>query len=41
KGLCPNAEDFYQREISLPMYPALKEEELELVVKRLRNLIDG
>ncbi len=41
KGLCPNAEDFYQREISLPMYPALKEEELELVVERLRSLIDG
>lgn len=33
KGLCPIAEDFYQREISLPLYPAMKKEDIEYVIK--------
>lgn len=33
KGLCPKAEDFYGREISIPMYPALKGSEIRRVVK--------
>ena len=33
KGLCPNAEDFYSREISIPMYPSLTDEEVESVIK--------
>ncbi len=39
RGLCPVAEDFYEREISLPIYPALKEEELEFVVENLKDAL--
>jgi UDP-4-amino-4,6-dideoxy-N-acetyl-beta-L-altrosamine transaminase len=35
KGSCPNAEDFYSREISIPMYPSLTDEEVESVIKIL------
>lgn len=34
KGLCPCAEDFYEREISLPLYPLLKKSQLEYIVDR-------
>lgn len=37
-GLCPNAEDFYLREISIPIYPTLKEEDLLYVIERIREL---
>lgn len=33
KGLYPNAEDFYQREISIPMYPKMIDKDVEYVVK--------
>ncbi|MCS7308337.1 MAG: DegT/DnrJ/EryC1/StrS family aminotransferase, partial [Aquificaceae bacterium] len=41
KGLCPVAEDFYSRVISLPMYPGLKREEFELVVEEIGGLLNG
>lgn len=34
KELCPIAEDFYQREISLPLYPSMKEEDIEYVINK-------
>ena len=33
KGICPKAEDFYEREISLPIFPAMKNEELKKVIE--------
>lgn len=33
KGECPIAEDFYKREISLPIYPSMTEEEIDYVIK--------
>lgn len=33
--LCPVCEDFYEREISIPMYPSLTEVDVEMVVKRM------
>ncbi len=35
KGLCKIAEDFYAKEISLPIYPAMKEEDIEYVIKKV------
>jgi len=35
KELCPNAEEFYDRIISLPMYPDLKDEEQDYVIKKV------
>ncbi len=33
KGLCPMAEEFYQREISLPIFPSMTNEEINKVIK--------
>ena len=32
KGLCPVAENFYHKEISIPMYPAMHNEDIDYVV---------
>ena len=32
---CPNAEAFYERAVSLPIFPALTEEEQEYIIKQL------
>lgn len=37
KKLCPKTEDFYERIISLPMYPALTDEELDHVLLSLKK----
>ncbi len=39
-GLCPRAEEFYQRELSLPLYPGLKEEHLRQVVEILDRSLE-
>ena len=35
KGICPIAEDFYQREISIPLYPSMKDEDINYVVEKI------
>jgi dTDP-4-amino-4,6-dideoxygalactose transaminase len=35
EGLCPRAEDFYQRELSLPMYPLMSNEDVTFVVEQI------
>jgi UDP-4-amino-4,6-dideoxy-L-N-acetyl-beta-L-altrosamine transaminase len=35
KGLCPVAEDFYQREISTPVYPSMKNSEKQHVISNI------
>ena len=39
KGLCPEAEKVYEQIITLPMFPLLKDEEIEIVVNTLKNII--
>ncbi len=39
-GLCPEAEKFYQTIISLPIFPDLKIEEQDYVIKTLRQIIN-
>jgi len=36
-----NSENYYSKCISLPMYPALKEEEQKIVINKVLNFIDG
>lgn len=36
RGLCPVAEDYYSREISLPMYPDLTEADVDRVIATVR-----
>ena len=35
KGLCPNAESYYDREISIPIYPALKDIQIKYVINSI------
>lgn len=35
KGLCPNAEDFYSRCVSLPLYPKLTDDEVDSSIERV------
>jgi UDP-4-amino-4,6-dideoxy-N-acetyl-beta-L-altrosamine transaminase len=37
KGICPNAEDFYERIISLPVYPRLSESEQDYVIEKIKE----
>jgi len=41
KGSCPKAEGFYGREISIPMYPGLNNEDIEYVVSNLLETFRG
>lgn len=41
RGLCPKAESFYERIISLPMYPTLTPQQQDEVVSILRKTLDG
>lgn len=39
KGLCPVAENYYQRTLSLPLFPAMTENDAERVVTILRQIL--
>lgn len=39
RGLCPNAERFYEQELSLPLFPALSDGEVEHVIDTLVNIL--
>lgn len=41
KGLCPNAENYYQRAISIPMYAGLSDEDQSKVVNRLATILSA
>ncbi|NQT66898.1 MAG: UDP-4-amino-4,6-dideoxy-N-acetyl-beta-L-altrosamine transaminase [Actinobacteria bacterium] len=36
--ICPKAEDFYEKEISIPMYPSLKDTQIKFVVKEILKI---
>ncbi|MDE7253060.1 MAG: UDP-4-amino-4,6-dideoxy-N-acetyl-beta-L-altrosamine transaminase [Acetatifactor sp.] len=40
KGLCPNAEQYYQESMSLPLYYSLSDTEVEDVITAVRKLVD-
>lgn len=40
KGLCPNAEQYYQESMSLPLYYSLSDAEVEDVIIAVRKLVD-
>jgi dTDP-4-amino-4,6-dideoxygalactose transaminase len=39
KGLCPCSEEFYKKEISIPMYPSLSNEDIEFVEEKLFKVL--
>ena len=38
-GLCPVAEEAYERIISIPMYPLLKRAEQDYIIETIRNIL--
>ena len=40
-GDFPNAEAFYDAEVSLPLYPVMADEEVERVIEATRSVLDG
>ena len=41
KGSCPLAEDFYQKEISIPIYPSMTNKEVEYVIETIFGIFEG
>lgn len=41
RGLCPLAEDYYSRAISIPMFPKLANDEVEYVIGKIKQVITG
>lgn len=41
RGMCPVAEDYYRREISLPMFPGLTDSDVERVIEVTRKAVAG
>lgn len=40
KGICPNAEDFYQREISIPLYQSIGKEDVNYVISSVLKVFE-
>lgn len=40
KGLCPNAEKYYEESLSLPLYPAMSDEDVESVITAVKKVLD-
>ncbi len=41
EGLCPKAEHFYRCALSLPLFPALKDDEVEYIIQTVRNIFNS
>lgn len=39
RGLCPVAEEYYSRAISIPMHPKLSDEEIKYVIEKIKKVI--
>jgi len=39
RGMCPNAEAFYEQELSLPMFPGLTDDQVDRVVETLTTIL--
>jgi UDP-4-amino-4,6-dideoxy-N-acetyl-beta-L-altrosamine transaminase len=39
KGICPKAERLYERIITIPLYPKMTDQQVEEVIKRIKNTI--
>lgn len=39
RGLCPNAESFYEQELSLPLHPELTDQQVEFVADTVRKAV--
>ena len=37
-GNCPNAEEYYQKSLALPLYPKMSNNDIEYIIKTVRNM---
>ncbi|MBN3039636.1 MAG: UDP-4-amino-4,6-dideoxy-N-acetyl-beta-L-altrosamine transaminase [Candidatus Omnitrophica bacterium] len=40
RGICPRAEDFYQRELSIPLYPSMDKLTVKKVIDKLKSVFN-
>ncbi len=40
-GSCPRSENFYQKEISIPMYPSMDNEDVNYVIKKIYKVFES
>ncbi|SOB91369.1 UDP-4-amino-4,6-dideoxy-N-acetyl-beta-L-altrosamine transaminase [Ureibacillus xyleni] len=40
KGLCPIAENYYEKALTLPIHPGLKDEEIQVIITNLIELVE-
>ena len=40
-GMCPRAEQFYESELSLPVFPGLKRKDQDFVIKTVKQIVAG
>jgi UDP-4-amino-4,6-dideoxy-N-acetyl-beta-L-altrosamine transaminase len=41
RGLCPMAEEYYSRAITIPMFPKLTNDEVEYVIRKIKQMVAG
>lgn len=41
RGMCPVAEEYYEQEISLPMFPDLRDSDVDRVIEQVRTALGG
>lgn len=41
RGLCPQAEDFYRRAISIPIYPMMTDDDIDSSIERIRSAVEA
>ena len=41
KGSCPNSVDVMKRTVSIPIYPALTDSEVEIIIREVNSINDG
>lgn len=39
KGLCPNAEDLYERIITLPLFPKMSKEDVDYIINNVKDIV--
>jgi len=39
KGICPNAEDLYERIITLPLFPKMEEEDVQYIISNVKEVL--
>ena len=39
KGICPQAEDYYSKTVTIPLYPKMTQEQTDYIIKAVTNIL--